>query len=506
MNNYVNTFVCGVFEGADRRPIDSGEPGPIRGRFDAASDSPETRQIWMAADSYDADAAHSTGVRQRLRTRSRYEQGNNGFMDGMVATHANYVVGRGPRLRLATGNNAFNSMVEARWSDWCAASGFNRKLRTQQRAKTGDGEGIGILKTNLNIRDAVKLDYQLVECDQMTTPFLPTGVPGKIDGLEFDEFGNVVDYQILPCHPGGLVWNPILSPDNYPARFVCHLYDRRRPGQHRGIPALTSTLNLYATGRRYREATVAAAETAADMAAMLEMGSPNDGPDEYRPFTSVPIEKRMIVMTPAGAKLSQMRAEHPPTGYPEFIRTQVGEQGRPISMSYNIAACDNSNSSFSGGKLDHLTYFVQVDVDQADIEEDILEKVFATWFREAVAVYGWNVFREPPPAHSWRWPARPKIDEEKTATARKIALSTGQTHLRRLYEEDGLDFDEEVTVAARDFGVTEDELRRRWFDVIFVDNQKSATGTDGGQGANGTNDNGRGVAAAAKRNGRPAFA
>lgn len=461
MSRFVSTTICGVFEAAAKapsRPVVETDR-PIRGRYDAAGDSPETRNIWVNADQNDADASNSLGVRKRLRERSRYEQANNGYADGMVSTHANYVIGRGPKLRMETGSSAFNAMVEAKWIAWCKATGFARKLRTLQRAKTGDGEGVGVLKTNPNIRDAVKIDLQLIECDQMTTPFMPWGVPGKIDGLTFDDFGNIVDYQILKYHPGGLIWNPILDPDDYPEKFVVHLFDRKRPGQHRGAPAFSSTLNLSATSRRYREAEVAAAENAANFSVIVAMGAPSDGPDEVRPFTTVPVEKRMMIMSPAGGVPYQMKAEHPAANYEGFIQTQVAEQGRPISMSRNIAACDSSDYSFSGGQLDHLTYFVGVDVEQQDGEEDVLDKVFALWFAEAVYIYGWNVDAQSSPKHSWSWPARPKIDEEKTANARKTSLGSGQITLGRIYEEDGYDFEEELVVMAKNYGVSTAQMR-----------------------------------------------
>lgn len=437
----------------------AGTGRTIRGRYDAAGDGLETRNIWINADALDADSANSLSVRKRLRERSRLEQANNGYAEGMHATHAIYAVGRGPKLRMETLSDGFNRMVQAAWQAWCKATGFARKLRTMQRAKAGDGEGFGVIKNNPAVADKVKLDLQLIECDQVTTPFLPWGEPGKIDGLEFDDFGNVVDYQILKYHPGSSNWTPILNPENYPDRFVCHLYDRKRPGQHRGVPTCSSTLNLSATGRRYREAVVAAAEQAADLAVMVEMQAPNEGPDEVRPFSTIPTEKRMAMMLPAGGKASQMKAEQPTTTYDSFVRSQVSEQSRPFSMSHSIAACDSSGNSFSGTQNDHLIYYAAVDVEQADIEEDVLEKVFALWFQEAVWAYGWAVPDAPAPKHSWSWPGRPKIDEEKTANARKVAQSAGQTTLSRIYDEDGYDFDEDVEVMAKDYGVTADDMR-----------------------------------------------
>lgn len=482
---FVTTAVCGCFASAPTPPpqLDATPTfgRTIAGRYDAASDSPSTRNIWASADNYDADASNSLGVRKRLRERSRYEQGNNGYSDGMVSTHANYTVGRGPKLRMETGSDPFNRMVEAKWIAWCKATGFARKLRTMQRAKTGDGEGIGILRSNPRIADPVKIDLQLIECDQMTTPFLPWGVPGKIDGLEFDEFGNVVDYQILKYHPGGLIWNPILNPDNYPEKFVCHLYDRKRPGQHRGVPAMSSTLNVGAIARRFRESYVGKAEKAAMITAVLEMPVVAESPHQARPFSTVPIDKDTMIASPAGAKLSQLKHEGFDGDYDPFIRSQVGEQSRPLSMGPGMADCDFSAFSYSGGQLNQLSYFVGVDVEEQDVEEDVLDKVFDLWFAEAVWVYGWNVDAEPSPKHSWRWPARPKIDEEKTSNARSNALRTGQTTLSRIYEEDGYEFEEEIIVMAKDYGVTVDEMRKILRNAIFENKQASTPSVDPSQ-------------------------
>jgi hypothetical protein len=85
---------------------------------------------------------------------------------------------------------------------------------------------------------------------------------------------------------------------------------------------------------------------------------------------------------------------------------------------------------------------------------------------------------DPAPKHSWRWPARPKIDEEKTASARKISLSTGQTTLSRVYEEEGYEFEEELLVMAADYGVEPDEMRHILRDAIFSNKQSATPSVD----------------------------
>jgi len=81
----------------------SGDAPPIRARFDAAQTTDEYKNYWAASDSLDADSSASRGVRNKLVSRSRYEIGNNAYVDGMVQTHANYTVGVGPSLRMMTG-------------------------------------------------------------------------------------------------------------------------------------------------------------------------------------------------------------------------------------------------------------------------------------------------------------------------------------------------------------------------------------------------------------------
>ncbi len=395
-------LVSWLFSGFSRRRI-VNDPRLVRARYDAAQDSNETKNIWSASDALDADAANSLEVRTKLRKRSRYERSNNGHNAGIIRTHANYVVGTGPKLRLQTTSPGFNAMVESAWLRWMQSTGFVRKLRTMCRAKVGDGEAFGLIVTNPAATDPVQLDVRLVECDQVTSPLLMVEAENYTDGVHFDEFGNATAYDVLRRHPGSAWFYRVSQPqefDTYQARFVCHWFCDERPGQHRGIPELTPSMNLFATGRRYREAVVAAAETAADIALMVQMGQTNEGNDEVAPFTTLPIEKRTMTMLPAGSTGMQPKAEQPTTTYEGFTRSMLCEEARPLNMPYNIAACDSSGYSYSGGQLDHQTYFVAVDVERQDCEQAVLDKLFSIWFALAQEAYQWTVAPSPAPKHA----------------------------------------------------------------------------------------------------------
>jgi capsid protein len=433
----------------------------IEARYDAASQSDEFAAYWTNADALDADSAHSRVVRSRLVTRSRYEVANNGFADGMVQTHANYLCGLGPSLRMESNSPEFNRVVELSWYRWAKAVQLRRKLWCMAHAKVQDGEAFAIVRNNPRLRHPVGLDLALVETEQCQTPMLPYATPGYIDGIRFDEFGNAVYYDILPFHPGGQWTAYGQKPEQVPAKFVLHWFMLRRPAQHRGIPEFRSTLNTGASSRRWREATVAAAETAADIAFLLETElTGDDGPDLAAPYSTSQLKKRTIVAAPAGYSGKQVKAEHPNATYEAFHKAQINEQARPKSMPYNLAACDSSSYNYASGRLDHQTYFSTLDVERADGDDLVLDPLFRLWFERAVYTYGWATDADNPPDHSWDWPKHPVADIESEANARNTNLRNGSLTLTRLYADNGEDFDDEIETIASDYGVTTDEARK----------------------------------------------
>ncbi len=456
----------------------------IRARYDAAQTTDDNTRHWAAADTLDADSANSAAVRGKLVPRSRYETENNGQGKGIVLTHANYVVGRGPKLRMQTADKGFNTEVETAWRRWCKAVKLARKLRTQVKAKVRDGEGFLIVRANPGVPDPVKLDVTGIECEQVATPYLEFNDRYKIDGIEFDEFGNPTYYTLLKQHPGASNWFAnSWETERVPAKFVLHLFREDRPGQHRAVPELTATMGLFAASRRWREATIRAAENIADFSVFLKSELPPDEEPRTAEMATLDIDKGMLTALPWGTEPFQAKAEQPASTYNEFNRSQICEEARPLNMPYNIAAADSSDYSFSGGRLDHLTYFVSVDVEQSEIEDLALDPLFAVWFALAVDAYRWDLDDSEPPSHSWVWPAKPQIDDEKTARARQTGLASGTTTLRAIYAEDGADFEDALVEMAEDYGVSVDEMRAKLFAVNFQ--RASSAPTDAGNGNNG---------------------
>ena len=450
-------------------------PRRIAAAYDAARTTSENQNYWANADSLDADSANSRGVRSVLVRRARYEVANNGFADGIVQTLAVDIVGSGPKLRMQTPTKGFNQAVELVWSRWAKAIQFRRKLWTMAHAKVQDGESIGILRTNPKVRDRVKLDVVLIETEQCQNPYLEVGAIGRIDGIKFDEFGNPETYYILKQHPGGsfAVYNA--DPEEVDASLILHWFACRRAGQHRGVPEFKSTLNVGAGSRRFREATLASAETAAEFSVLLKTLFQPDEIDAVSPMSTLEVQKRMMTALPMGWDATQMRAEHPNATYEAFLRSQLNEQSRPKSMPYNKAACDSSSYNYASGRLDHQTYYSQLDTDRWDCDDTVLEPLFREWWREAVSVYQWAADPNDPPLHSWQWPTHPVADINSESTANDRKLRNGSITLSQLYAESGQDYDDAIQEMAADYGVSEDEMREILRSAIFNSQNQQAS-------------------------------
>jgi len=449
----------------------------IEARYDAAQTTDANQNYWAAADAYDADSANRIDVRERLVPRSRYETYNNGYADGIAQTYATDLVGVGPQLRMQTGSEGFNRLVELAWFQWMNAVKFRRKLWCMAHAKHVDGEAFAVLRTNRNIRGPVKLDFVLHETEMCQTPGLPfqkDSEDGYIDGIKFDNFGNVQWYDFLKKHPGDSqsFGGKFLEAERVRPDMVAHWFKLRRPGQHRGIPESVSTLNFGAAARRWREAVINTAELVARYTLFLQTAFPPDEMDPVSPMSTLDVQNGMITALPAGFNAFQPKPEQPTATHETFHKTLINEQARPKSMPYNKAACDSSSYNYASGRLDHQTYYGSLDVERADCDDLVLDVAFDAWWFEAVQVYGWlggnpDAIGDMAKAHLWDWPKHKVADVQAEASAIETQLRSAQTTLTQVYADRGLDFEDELAKNAIAYGVSVDDLRKLMLNAVF---------------------------------------
>lgn len=426
-------------------------PVHVRAKFDSAEKGDDYRH-WANADAFSADAAGSPNVRRTLRNRARYERANNSYLAGISSTLANDLIGTGPRLQLNSGDSTIDREIERAFFDWGWQINLPTKLRTMRECIVTDGEAFAMFISN-PANDGVQLDVRLVEAEMISTPtqilaasttVTPEG--SIVDGLEFDQIGNVLGYQLLNYHPGSNWKVNNLEYTRIPASQIVHWFRPQRAGQHRGIPEVGPALKLFAAMRRYTEAVIAAAETAADFAAFLHSNSPAAEVDEVDAFSEMAIEKRSMVTLPEGWDISQLKAEQPTNTYQAFKREIVSEIGRCMQLPYNVAALDSSSYNYASGRMDHQIYAATVRVYRDELERVMLDRMLGAWVAEA-SLLGIVPDSMAPMAEwnwSWVWDGREHVDPSKEAEAAQTRLETLTTSLAHEYAKQGKNWETEL--------------------------------------------------------------
>jgi lambda family phage portal protein len=434
----------------------------VRARYETAETTNENQPLWQLTDYLSAKAANSFQVRRTLKIRSRYEAANNSYFRGIIDSIVSDLVGTGPRIQFRTERRKLNRQLEHAWNHWSAAVNFPLKIRTMGKGKVQDGEGFALQVTNKKVDDPVKQDWNVIESDQCTTPD-----PGFIDyfwvdGVVLDKLGNPSQYHILRHHPGDL-FVPQLNPlvyDIWPVRQVLHWFRVDRPGQVRGVPEITPALDLFAQLRRYTKAVIAAAELAADYAAVLSTEAPADGPgSDPTPFTQAQIDRGVMVTLPNQYKLQQFKAEQPCSTYESFVRLILREICRCLQVPLNIALGDSALLNYSSGRLDHLGYHRNQKVQRSECADNVLRKAVNGWYEEARLVRGWlpSGLPEEVPPHRWFWDSAESIDPEKDANAEQTQLDGHTTTLADVYAAKGEDWEEKIRQRGREVKLMEAE-------------------------------------------------
>jgi capsid protein len=440
--------------GGSRKTSELGTHGrSLRATYDAAQTSDENSAHWSGADIADADRANSPAVRSRLRIRSRYEFANNPTYCGAILLTANYEVGSledspGPTLEI-TDSNVDGQAIATAWNEWATAINFGLKLHTSVQARVRDGEVFGFLGTDPALPVDVKLNWRPFEADQCQTPYLPYNSPNRIDGIWFDDWDRPTFYDVLRHHPGGIIPDPWLV-DTIPAQFITHLYRQDRPRQHRGIPEMVSSIDLWADRRRLRKATVAANEAAANISLAVQTEAPAGEADEIQPG-AVEIPRNSMFAIPYGASVSQVAADHPNGTYEMFDDATCNEAGRCLTMPFNVLACNSGKTNMSAGRLDQGMWFTSLGFNQVNNRVRVVDPVFCEWYAEARLLHGWP---EKIPARVWHWPGQPYSDPIVDANADKIELGIGTKSMQEIWARKGANWRIRMTEAAAALGRT----------------------------------------------------
>ncbi len=122
------------------------------------------------------------------------------------------------------------------------------------------------------------LAIQIIEADRLCNPDWKADTERLIAGIELDSWGAPVAYHFSDKHPGargrvaGAKWQRVTAfGSSTGRRNVLHLFDRRRPGQIRGVPCLAPVIEPLKQLQRYTDAELQAAVVNAMFAVFVKM-------------------------------------------------------------------------------------------------------------------------------------------------------------------------------------------------------------------------------------------
>lgn len=241
----------------------------------------------------DADADISPDLVD-LRAYSRDLARTSALAGGAISTVVTNVVGTGlaaqpsPDMEFLGLSEeeakAWTAGVMREWKLWAESTDCDL-TRTQNlyglqslafRSALESGDVFG-LPTMAGTGQPYRLAVQIVEADRVCNPNGQADSATLVAGIENDANGAPKTYHICNTHPGaryraGASWTPIAAFGAQSGRRnILHLFDRRRPGQSRGVPYLAPVIEQLKQLARYSEAEISAAVISAAFAVFVKM-------------------------------------------------------------------------------------------------------------------------------------------------------------------------------------------------------------------------------------------
>lgn len=408
--------------------------------YDAAKTTTNNERHWQPANYTSADLDANSAVRKTIRMKARYEFQNNSYCKGIVSTLVNDVIGTGVRLQVNDCPDETATAIERDFQAWYDAVCLTEKLKTGEYSRYVEGEGFFLLTTNGKVKNPVKLDIHLIDVDRVTSNDF-TFDSRVVDGITLDEKGNVVSYQVYDQHPAEVILSEIKT---IPAKYIIHIFNAERPGQHRGVSALAPCLELFGQLRDWTAATLTAAQTAACITAFIETDAPAGGEaEEIEPLEAIPLEMGQLMTLPAGWKFAPTKPEQPTSTYAAFKDELLAEISRCFNMPFNIAKCDSQNASYASSRLDTQIYFKTVKLEQEYLIHNCIERIFQAWLAE----YTLNTkIKVPNFSYSFMFETGmvEHSDPSKLANSQKVQRENKTISLASIYAERGKNYEEEL--------------------------------------------------------------
>lgn len=423
-----------------------------------------------------ADYELQSGLRE-VRQRVRYLARNSGTIKRYIALMQDNIVG----------SNGFtfqgmNPRVEDAFRKWSQQPTVDGKMtlvdfeRLMVASWARDGEFLFEIVTNSDYRDMISLNP--LEADMLDETLSTTNPITRNQikmGVEIDILGRPVAYHLLTVHPGDISSGqpePQRRWRRVPAERIVHVYERLRPGQTRGEPPASASVNAIKMLDGYREAETMNRRIAAAMMGFFSRDVPRaegiqaladmDGEEGEAPLIN--LEPGTFKQLPDGTAFHKFDPGGSQTDYAQFEAQVKKDVAMGLSISSYSLNMDTAGVSYSSGRS-----VIQEDRDfykgrQSFFIRLAMMPIIRWWMRMHALTDGTSI----PPTRleaftdsakfrgrGWDW-----IDPAKDIKANAEAIRTLQTSYTRIAADRGMDVGDLFAEIQRDnemmekFGLT----------------------------------------------------
>lgn len=252
-------------------------------------------------------------------------------------------------------------------------------------------------------RTPIALAIQLFEADYVCNPHWTPDAANLIQGVELDGLGAPVRYYFASAHPTrrgrrhGITWSAVDAFGSRTGRRnVLHLFDRRRPGQTRGVPFLAPVIEPLKQLERYTEAELMAAvvsgmftvfiqsEAPATLMPSAQTGAGASAATAANATLGTNLGNGLVVELNPNEKIDTANPGRPNAQFDPFVTAIIRQIGLLLEIPYEILV-KHYQSSYSAAKaaMNDAWKFFRSRRDW--VATYFCQPIYETWLEEAVA-------------------------------------------------------------------------------------------------------------------------
>lgn len=370
-----------------------GRMVPVKAYYEGASQKRRMGSKGTALTGPNSNISQSLPV---LQARSHHAISNNPYAEGAQQAYISNLVGSGIRPQWN------NEEIQALWDRWVVESDKDggcdfyglQSLAASAQFESGEVLGRLIYRKPAD-KLAVPLQLQVIESEHLDPKLSKSDGNRLIKmGIEFNGSGQRSAYHLWQHHPNEPLTTGMNQRIRVPADQMVHMYRRKRPGQIRGIPELSSVIVRLYEIDEMQSATLARQKLAQLFGAFVRRKTGHE-PDDEGPYFGELVDngtEQIEEFVPGGIHYleddEEINFSNPPdigTHYTDWLRSELLAVAKGAGITYEQLTGDLKGVNYSSIRAGVIEFRRRIEALQAQlIVHQWCRPIAAKWLDTAV--------------------------------------------------------------------------------------------------------------------------